>query len=308
MPRPRSGFTLIELLVVIAIIAILIGLLLPAVQKVRESAARSKCANNLKQIALACHAYESANGKLPPPRGTYTDQLTGYRGWMCEILPYVEQTALRAQMGNTFPGGFFTAYAQPIAAFICPSDPRNLMSPPAGNGGLTCYLGVTGAYTQTSGVPAGYQPGDGYSAHDGIFDPVAPTTGSPTPSAWGTKINSITDGTSNTLMLGERPPDSTLSWGWWGVSDYDCLLATVNSAPFNPLTQSGSNPTCVAPGRFSPGNPQYDCHSTHFYSMHPGGGQWALGDGSVRFLPYSAQPITIPAATKAGGEVFSFDN
>ena len=102
----RRGFTLIELLVVIAIIAILIGLLLPAVQKVREAAARSTCSNNLKQIALACHNYESAQGKLPPPRGTNYPGFTAYRGWMCEIMPYMEQDNLRREIGDTWPGGF----------------------------------------------------------------------------------------------------------------------------------------------------------------------------------------------------------
>ena len=149
----RRAFTLIELLVVIAIIAILIGLLLPAVQKVREAAARMSCTNNLKQIALACHAYESNFGKLPPPRGTNDSMFTAYRGWMCEILPFVEQQAIRTQMGDTWPGGFFTAYAKPVKTFVCPSDPRNLMSP-LGGAGVTSYLGVTGAYTQSSGAPA----------------------------------------------------------------------------------------------------------------------------------------------------------
>ena len=82
-------------------------------------------------------------------------------------------------------------------------------------------------------------------------------------------------------------------------------MATVNSQYLNSPTQTGSNPLCVTPGRFSPGNPEFPCHANHFYSMHTGGANWAMGDGSIRFLPYSAQPMTIPAATKAGGEVFA---
>ena len=109
------------------------------------------------------------------------------------------------------------------------------------------------------------------------------------------------------IWIGERPPDSSMYWGWWSVSDYDCLLAVVNSVYLDSATQSGSNPLCVAPGVFTAGNPQYDCHANHFYSMHTGGANWAMGDGSIRFLPYSAQPMTIPAATKAGGEIYAFN-
>src|SRR4051794_22115856 len=132
MSRKRAAFTLIELLVVIAIIAILIGLLLPAVQKVREAAARAKCQNNLKQIALGLHNYESANGCFPPGyRDTRPDTQPGPGwGWPAFLLPYVEQSALHSQIDpeHTLLGnGLDIATPTPqtltrLSVYVCPSD------------------------------------------------------------------------------------------------------------------------------------------------------------------------------------------
>src|SRR5438105_8467135 len=153
--RSRLAFTLIELLVVIAIIAILIALLVPAVQKVREAAARAQCSNNMKQIALALHNYHDTRKKFPAARGDLQSPnqytvFTVYGGWMCDVLPYIEQNALYNQLTH-YPnfnfGSFLNYYNKPVSTFICPSATRDLTLVPAGDGGFTCYLGVTGADT-----------------------------------------------------------------------------------------------------------------------------------------------------------------
>jgi prepilin-type N-terminal cleavage/methylation domain-containing protein/prepilin-type processing-associated H-X9-DG protein len=274
----RRGFTLIELLVVIAIIAILIGLLLPAVQKVREAAARMQCSNNLKQIGVAMHNYHGTFQTFSQPRGG-VNTFTSSFGWECRLLPYIEQDNLyRLAQAN-----FFAAIVTPLRTYECPSDPR---SGQVGKGtttlgtessGLTSYAGVTGSY--------GAGDGSYTAANSGIMQPNTP----------GIRLTDITDGTSNTLMVGERPPAADLSFGWWSYSDYDNLLATQNYLAFYP--------GCAIPGIYRPGNVTNNCDSNHFWSLHTGGGNWLFGDGSVRFLPYSAAPMTIPLATRAGGEV-----
>jgi prepilin-type N-terminal cleavage/methylation domain-containing protein/prepilin-type processing-associated H-X9-DG protein len=291
MARRRSAFTLIELLVVIAIIAILIGLLLPAVQKVREAAARMKCSNNLKQMVLGMHSYESAYGNFPNPRGTNFNGFTAYRGWMCELLPYIEQDNLhRAMYTPNWWEGFFVTYNRPVSTYTCPSDVRNTgQAPQAGYGAMTSYLGVTGSDIGYSAQTTG--PSNGFFR----------VTSSPAaPQAKGVTMAAITDGTSNSLAIGERPPARDSYWGWWGVSDYDTLLSLNNQVGF----YSG----CIYPGVFRA--PQLQTNpcggdSEHFWSFHTNGGNFAMADGSVRFLPYSAQPVTIPMGSINGGEVFN---
>ncbi len=186
MLRRRSAFTLIELLVVIAIIAILIGLLLPAVQKVREAAARMKCSNNLKQFILAAHSYHDANGVLPPGRDSM-DMSTH-----CYLLPYLEQDNLCKLVNKAMPwddASNAAARAVEVPVFRCPSDPRSV-TPPG-------WAGTNYRACQGSGILWGMPPSSG------------PLSTLPPPNGVfyinsKTRLVGITDGTSNTAAFSEH--------------------------------------------------------------------------------------------------------
>jgi prepilin-type N-terminal cleavage/methylation domain-containing protein len=223
-PIARRGFTLIELLVVIAIIAILIALLVPAVQKVREAAARTQCQNNLKQIGLALHNYHDANKAFPVGRQTrprnqppQVDVDDYYANWAILILPYIEQGNLYKQYDNNVPNtnranDFVRQQFVPL--YTCPVDPNAnvLILPETFNDGVdtTSVPYATGSYRGMAGVNCdGFDQWAGYNSEIRANLKACPGKrgilhGDNNGALPGERFASITDGTSNTLMVGER--------------------------------------------------------------------------------------------------------
>jgi len=339
----KKGFTLVELLVVIAIIGILIGLLLPAVQKIRDAAGRIKCANNMRQIGLALHNYNDTFGQFPPgvvnpnqwPCGTGQDLGThAFWSWLAELMPMIEQDNLYkladawSKQGTCsdlfyWPwGDFWTNFADTktpnpalstlVNGYLCPADSRNLKVEDAFGVGVafTEYLGVAGFRTKPWTTWAA-EPSDGVLAFRSKV-----------------RITDITDGTTNTFLVGERPPSADLQFGWWfagsgydGSGRGDVVLGPREYAYAAGLVDLNGN-TCTQVG-FQPGTIRNPCDQAHFWSQHTGGANWLRGDASVKFFTYAidnpaqvvgppnvllnATPFTA-ACTRNEGEVFSAEN
>jgi prepilin-type N-terminal cleavage/methylation domain-containing protein/prepilin-type processing-associated H-X9-DG protein len=342
--RHRAGFTLIELLVVIAIIAVLIALLLPAVQAAREAARRIQCTNNVKQIALAMHNYHDVMGSFPP--GSIAD--TGWGGtwwnWLAFILPQIEQRSIYNAINFSRPNIASSATANTPAlndanstvwmtvvnGYLCPTDPTlstgtmpNLSwactqnYPQMVNGAVTCYVAnwgdmKTGNLTfdfYSSESPPGTGPNWGCGgAFDGMFGDCS--------NGKSIGLRDVTDGSSNTLLVGECSPHMNGSLSW--VNGDGTYASTVVPLNWKSDIQDGQvDPTdksvCSLAylNNFTQGLHCWRNQTVNyaFKSYHPGGANFGFSDGSVRFIKQSINPRTYNGiGTRAKGEIVSSDS
>lgn len=303
-PKRFQGFSLLELIVVLSIISILIGLLLPAVQQVRAAAARMRCGNNLRQLGLALHHYQTMHESFPPAIETDPKKMR-FLTWQARLLPMLDRTALWEQTVAAFaatpeftepPHHALLATVLPV--LTCPADGPSQVTqvfipqvyfpptpnPPQNRIGLTTYVGVNGLSRDRK---------------DGILyasSHVRPTD--------------ITDGLSSTLMVGERPSNYRFKYGWWYAGAGASRTGGIdnNLGAREAIADLDDLISCTYPPRtFGPGTMRDPCDAIHFWSYHVGGAHFLFADGSVHFLRYEADTILTALATRAGGEVVSLD-
>ena len=320
-PAQRRGFTLIELLVVIAIIAILIGLLVPAVQRVREAASRTQCSNNLKQLGLAAHHYHDTQGHLPPGIGYTPIATNGVFGtYFFHLLPSLEQDSLfKSSLGSApflqpvgtttvyYPGNN-NVYSQRVAIFLCPSDPSvgpdGVVSINGVSFGASCY--APNAMVNTLNAP-----------------PVSPTQGK-------ARFADILDGTSSTILHAEKYArcsntvmapafrDGGTAWAFSGAAPFPWQPPPMSPprpgfAPgfAIPAFVAFGAPNSIGPGSIFQVQPMPflgNCDPTRTSTAHTGGILVGLADGSVRPLSPSLTGTTWWAAVRpSDGEVLGSD-
>ena len=308
----RSAFTLVELLVVIAIIGILVGLLLPAVQAAREAARRMSCSNNVRQLGLALHNYESAHKVIPPSRISVTTPVIFQQSWVSMILPFIEQNGVYSAYQHGQP--WYSAVNDPLTTvklptMTCPSAPSDREYPTQ-----NLYTAVMNN-TRPSDRPLwGYSD---YGSINAVRNAAFVVSGLPSLGTRevfgamargpaGVKLAAITDGLSNTVVIAEgagRPgifvsgkkaanprtgniafgtPYTADGWGWADINGGFSIDGANAQGVQNDTSSSGN--TIIVPG----GNCFMNCtNDSELYAFHTGGAQFLFGDGSVQFLSKS---------------------
>ncbi len=292
----RPALSLVEAIVTVAIVSLLFALAVPAIQRVRLASMRAACAANLREVSFGVHGYVAVHRTYPEgcayPYLREQADLVKHVGvsWQTAILPFVEQ-------GSTWEAAMAAHKADPVArksslhaavearvvpVFLCPMEGQSLGGVGFGDWGVTSYLGVAGTDRRRG---------------DGIFH-----------KALLLRPADVTDGTSNTLMVGERPagPEGVFSswyaaWGFCICSHSQILHAG------DGRWQLETGDCHDSTGTFRPGSVGNLCDVNHYWSLHPGGANFAFADGSVRFVSYSSQSLVPLLATRAGGEPVSLD-
>ncbi len=298
----NQGFTLVELLVLLGIIVLLMGLLLPAIQKVRALMDRLTCASQVRQLGVALTAYHTQFGYLPAGC-SYRDGLDPqpFASWCLKITPFLEHDeiwsmAIRAfQQEKNFKTPVHDALlGRVVKEFTCPSDYRlrqpkiwGRLEAPLLRTAFTSYLGVNGIDQTTK---------DGMLYLDSKI-----------------RFRDVHDGLSHTLLVGERPPSALMNAGWWyagqGMRDNGAGEMHLGVQERNTYrTDYFYRLNCPdGPWEYGPGHLFVQCHMFHFWSVHQGGAHFLMADGSVHFLHYSAKTVLPALATRAGGEPIHLD-
>ena len=339
--RNRRGFTLVELLVVIAIIGILVGMLLPAVNAVREAANRASCLNNLKQMILACHSYQTSHQRFPSGAslmklddGTMS---TVGGSWLGQILHQLEMGNLADQMGNADSAimtnaqliedchNFTVVNPLPAGNFYCPSATQTdqTATDPLFGGTVSHYIGSAGPSVDTDTTDYDtYDPGsdgEGLIGLDGLFAPFTPNPNTTIPyylqkKAFG--FSDILDGTSNTIALGESSKTENVNTGFvphragWVFGAHGEPGSIVGSVRYTPLRLFAL--TCIGEDGINHDR-DYLAEDQHrnshcFNSNHPGGANFSMADGSSRFFSDEGDIIPLRQLSSiASREVVTLD-